>query len=58
MTFSTSITTIIRQRRSVRMCHFELTAQELGLNGAWKIADPGIAPQPDLTEYSVSWIGM
>ena len=41
----------------IAMCHFELTARELGLQGAWKIADPGIAPLPAQTEYVVTWIG-
>jgi len=39
----------------IAMCHFELTARELGLQGAWQIADPGIAPLPAQTEYVASW---
>lgn len=39
----------------IAMCHFELTAREQGLQGAWKIVDPGIAPLPAQTEYVASW---
>jgi nitroreductase len=39
----------------IAMCHFELTARELGLAGRWEIRDPGLA-MPELTEYTVSWI--
>jgi len=37
------------------MCHFELTAQELGLKGQWAIVDPQIEA-PENTEYTASWI--
>jgi nitroreductase len=39
----------------IAMCHFELTAKELGLSGQWKIADPGLALPSSTTEYVVSW---
>jgi hypothetical protein len=39
----------------IAMCHFELTARELGLVGHWEIRDPGLA-LPELSEYTVSWI--
>ena len=40
----------------IAMCHFELTARELGLDGYWQVVDPDI-PKPDaLTEYTVSWV--
>ncbi|GAK48993.1 nitroreductase [Candidatus Moduliflexus flocculans] len=39
----------------IAMCHFELTAREQGLQGTWKIVDPGIAPLPAQTEYVASW---
>ncbi len=40
----------------IAMCHFELTARELGLNGKWTNQQPGIE-KPDMsTEYIISWI--
>src|SRR5512137_726052 len=41
----------------IAMCHFELTAAELGLAGQWQIGDPGLEMPDDLTEYTASWIG-
>ena len=39
----------------IAMCHFELTARELGLNGRWVVEDE-LNKYPDvLTEYIVSW---
>jgi nitroreductase len=40
----------------IAMCHFELTARELGLPGAWKIKDPGLEGPDKLTEYLASWM--
>jgi len=37
----------------IAMCHFELTAKEMGINGVWKIQNPGIR---GVTEYLVSWL--
>ena len=39
----------------IALCHFGLTASELGLPGAWQIRDPGIDRPSDLIEYVVSW---
>jgi len=40
----------------IAMCHFELTARELGLNGEWLVED-GLDQHPDaLTKYLVSWV--
>ncbi len=39
----------------IAMCHFELTARALGLNGQWVIRDPRIEI-PENTEYTVTWI--
>jgi len=39
----------------IAMCHFELTARELGINGAWVLDDPG-NEKPQGAEYTVSWI--
>ncbi|MCX7983765.1 MAG: nitroreductase family protein [Bacteroidetes bacterium] len=38
----------------IALCHFELTARELHIHGAWKHVDPQIAT-PENTEYIVSW---
>lgn len=41
----------------IAMCHFELAAMELGLQGKWSIQEPKLE-KPDLhTEYTVSWVG-
>jgi nitroreductase len=37
------------------MCHFEMAARELGLEGTWELADPGIGRPDDLTEYTATW---
>ncbi len=39
----------------IAMCHFELTARELGLTGRWVIRQPVVEPEDRLTEYVVSW---
>ncbi len=41
----------------IAMCHFELTARELGLPGKWFSAEPVIPKADELTEYTVSWAG-
>ena len=38
----------------IAMCHFELSARELGLKGDWDVNDPQI--KKDGMEYIVSWI--
>ena len=40
----------------IAMCHFEMTAKELGIDGKWQISDPGITSTPQDTEYVVSWV--
>jgi hypothetical protein len=40
----------------IAMCHFELTAHELGLKGQWTIQEPEIEKPDRLTEYTVSWV--
>lgn len=37
------------------MCHFDLTAQELGLKGKWSDEDPGMATD-DNNEYIITYI--
>lgn len=39
----------------IAMCHFSLTAEELGLRGAWTVQEPDIAKPYALTEYIASW---
>jgi len=41
----------------IAMCHFELTARELGLPGEWRISEPDLGPLPERTSYLVSWDG-
>jgi hypothetical protein len=40
----------------IAMCHFDLTAKHLGLEGDWGVNDPGIALLNEHTEYIVSWL--
>jgi hypothetical protein len=40
----------------IAMCHFELTARELGLLGKWISTEPAITKPDELTEYTVSWV--
>lgn len=39
----------------IAMCHFALTAEEVGLRGRWEVRDPGINKPDPLTEYVVTW---
>jgi hypothetical protein len=40
----------------IAMCHFELTANELGLAGEWQINEPAIEKPDEMIEYIASWI--
>lgn len=40
----------------IAICHFELTAKELGIEGLWQISDPGNISTLQDTEYVVSWV--
>jgi hypothetical protein len=40
----------------IAMCHFELTAKELGLEGRWEVDEPAIEKPDGMTEYTVSWV--
>lgn len=40
----------------IAMCHFELSAMELGLNGKWLVAEPPLEKPDKHTEYTVSWV--
>jgi hypothetical protein len=39
----------------VAMCHFELMARELGLEGSWALDEPEVDVKDELTEYVASW---
>lgn len=39
----------------IAMCHFDLACKEAGIQGSWKISDPGISC-PEGTEYIASFI--
>jgi hypothetical protein len=38
----------------IAMCHFEMTARELGLQGSWVVNEPKLT-LPECTEYIASW---
>lgn len=40
----------------IAMCHFALTAAEIGLGGRWAMQEPALAKPDALTEYVVSWL--
>jgi nitroreductase len=40
----------------IAMSHFQLAAEELGLNGHWMVDEPDITRPDDLTEYIASWV--
>jgi len=41
----------------IAMCHFELTARELGLAGQWAVRRPPLPPPGGTGEYVVTWVG-
>ena len=49
-------TDLQRVDMGIAMSHFELAANELGLEGEWRTRDPAIARPNDLTEYIASWV--
>ena len=40
----------------ISMCHFELSAREIGLQGEWLVDEPRIDEPNELTEYTASWL--
>jgi nitroreductase len=40
----------------IAMSHFELAAEEKGLEGSWKIVEPEAKPAAEGMEYSFSWV--
>ncbi|GAK54960.1 nitroreductase [Candidatus Vecturithrix granuli] len=55
--FFLKVADLQRMDIGIALCHFELTAREQELSGTWEVADPGIAPLSEHTEYRASWIG-
>ena len=41
----------------IAMCHFALTARELGLAGEWTVRQPSLPAPGDTGEYVVTWVG-
>jgi len=41
----------------IAMCHFELTARELGIEGSWHIKPVDIIIPAEMIEYKVTWSG-
>jgi nitroreductase len=46
-----------RMEIGIAMCHFELTARELGLAGQWAVDEPSIQKSGEMLEYIVTWLG-
>jgi nitroreductase len=49
------ISELQRVDMGIAMCHFELTANELGLPGEWEFDEPDCGELPELTSYLISW---
>lgn len=56
MTRLAQIDDMQRLDMGIAMCHFELTAQELGLQGKWAIVEHGLDLPDEQIEYSISWV--
>ncbi|MBW2646541.1 MAG: nitroreductase [Deltaproteobacteria bacterium] len=39
----------------IAMCHFELTAREMGLSGEWVLSEQSIEKPDEMTEYIITW---
>jgi nitroreductase len=53
---SWSVADMQRLDMGIAMCHFELSARELGVEGRWVVAEPGIRTPGELTAYTASWV--
>ena len=40
----------------IAMCHFDLSAREIGLQGEWLVDEPPFKKPGELTEYTASWL--
>jgi hypothetical protein len=47
---------IQRNDIGIAMCHFELTAREMGLNGEWNVNKPNTVTGDNGLEYIISWV--
>ena len=48
---------LLRIDIGIAMCHFELTAREMNIEGRWEILNPDRGGLPIGMEYIVSWVG-
>jgi hypothetical protein len=51
------VTDLQRMEIGIAMCHFELAARGLDLEGQWKLHDPALRKPGDTLEYVVTWVG-
>jgi len=56
MTRLVNIDDMQRLDMGIAMCHFELAARELGLNGKWELQKHAVELPDDQSEYTISWI--
>jgi hypothetical protein len=42
----------------IAMCHFQLTAEELGLKGRWEVSAEELPGVDESLEYIASWNGL
>jgi hypothetical protein len=47
----------VRLDIGIAVCHFDLTADELGMRGKWEFMEPDIQHSKDL-KYTISWNGL
>ena len=52
----TTVADLQRIDMGIALCHFELTACELGLSGQWMVSDPRVNLPDGHTEYTASWM--
>lgn len=52
----TTVADLQRIDMGIAMCHFALTAGQLGLAGNWQREEPSIELANDLLEYTVTWV--
>lgn len=50
-----NIADLQRVDMGIAMCHFELTARELGLAGAWTVREPPLVKPAGAPQYVVTW---
>ena len=51
----TTVADLQRIDMGIAMSHFDLTAQELGLGGGWRVSEPMLNLPDEHTEYTISW---